>query len=134
MVPTCRHCGAQASALANYVCIHARMTTYVMIVQMTALPQWLGLDRSARQEVIREQARPVFDAHKDCRVRWVDAEAMTASCSDVMLVETGDLTRWNHLWEAMRDTAIFTVPYFRVEAITPGIEDGYLAYEATLQQ
>jgi hypothetical protein len=51
-----------------------------------------------------------------------------------MLVETSDLAQWNHLWEALRDTEVFSVPYFSVETINAGIEDGYLSYEATLGQ
>lgn len=82
--------------------------------------------------MIATRVQPVLAAYPECCVRWIDAEAMTAACSDVMLVETSDLERWNHLWEALRDTPIFTVPYFRLEAIIPGIEDGYVAYEPEL--
>ena len=108
----------------------ARMSSsYVVLVQLTALPEWLQLDRGARQQVIETRVQPVLDAYPECRVRWIDTEALTAVCSDLMLVETTDLERWYHLWEGIRDTPIFSVPYFQVEAIIPGIEDGYVAYE-----
>lgn len=105
------------------------MSSYVVLVQLTALPEWLQLDREARQKVIETRVQPVLDTYPECRVRWIDTEALTAVCSDVMLVETTALERWYHLWEGIRDTPICSVPYFRVEAIIPGIEDGYVAYE-----
>lgn len=108
------------------------MSNHVVLVQLTALPDWLALDREARRDVIATHVQPVLDAYPECDVRWIDTEALTAVCSDVMLIETADLDRWNHLWEALRDSPIFAVPYFRLEAIIPGIEDGYIAYESEL--
>lgn len=66
-------------------------------------------------------------------MRWGDAEAMTARCSDMMLIETDDLREWHHLWERLRDSDLFAVPYARLEDITVGIEDEYLDYEATVE-
>lgn len=63
------------------------------------------------------------------RLRWVDVEAFTGECSDVLLAETNDLRSWNHLFEALRDTALFAQPYFRLERILTGMEDGYRDYE-----
>lgn len=108
------------------------LLNHVVIVQLTALPSWLSLARGERQRVIAEQVGPALNDHPGCSVRWIDAEAMTAQCSDVVIVETRDLRAWNHLWERLRDSDLFAVPYFRTESIVMGIEDGYLDYEATL--
>lgn len=104
----------------------------VVIVMLTALPAWLTLSRTDRQRVVDAEVEPALAASPEVRVRWVDAEAMTAQCSDVLLAETTDLRAWNHLWERLRDSALFAEPYFRLEAIVPGVEDGYRDYEATL--
>lgn len=105
---------------------------HVIVIQLTALPQWLRLSRPARQKVIDSQVTPALEAHPDCQVRWVDVEAMTGACSDVILAETDDLQAWSHLWERLRDSDLFAHPYFRLESILAGFEDGYLDYEATL--
>lgn len=107
-------------------------TQYVVIVQLDALPDWLALDRASRDRVVGTHVRPVLAKYPECRVRWIDAEAFSGVCSDVLLVETADLVRWNHMWEAIRDTPLFAHPYFAVTAIIPGIEDGHDEYERTL--
>lgn len=80
--------------------------------------------------MVAEQVHPALAASPACRVRWVDAEAFTARCSGVLIVETSDVRAWNHLWERVRDTDLFAVPYLRLEAIIPSIEDGYAEFEA----
>ena len=50
-----------------------------------------------------------------------------------MIVDFVDLMAWNHLWESLRDTRLFAEPYFRLESLLVGIEDGYREYEASTQ-
>lgn len=107
------------------------MSNLVIIVQLTALPAWLALTRTQRHEVIEREITPALASQPKVTVRWVDAEGLTATCSDVLLAETRDLRSWNHLWERVRDSSLFAVPYFRLDAIIPGIEDAYLDFEAT---
>lgn len=107
-------------------------TSWVIVVQLTALPAWLALTREKRATIadrIGGEARQ----HRDVRVRWLDAEAFTADCSDVLLAETSDLTAWYHLFEMLRDTELFTTPYFRLVGIVTCVEDGYRGYEKTLE-
>lgn len=106
---------------------------YVIVVQLRALPAWLALDRPARQRVIAEHVEPILAAHADtCRTRWVDVESFTATCSDLLIADVGDPLAWNRLWEAVRDTPLFAVPYFAAESILMGVEDGYRDYERTM--
>jgi hypothetical protein len=103
---------------------------WVFIVQLTALPCWLALDRERRRAVVAG-LEPVLGKHRDVRVRWVDVEAFTADCSDVLIADTVDPRAWNHLFEALRDSVLFTTPYFRLERLLTGVEDGYRDYENT---
>jgi len=112
--------------------VTAPRTNYVISVQLTALPNWLALERRARAAVIAEHAEPILQARPEVRVRWIDAEAFTAECSDLLLAETEDLRDWNHLFEALRDTPLFAEPYFALDRIVVGIEDGYRDYEQAL--
>ncbi|MBF4636115.1 hypothetical protein ITJ38_17025 [Agreia pratensis] len=105
---------------------------YVVIVSLIALPSWLRLSRTERADVISAEVEPAAAAHHDCHIRWIDAESMTALCSDVMIIDTTDLRSWNHLWEQLRDSSLFAEPYFELVSIVPGIEDGYADYEAEL--
>ncbi|ROO63156.1 darcynin-like uncharacterized protein [Micromonospora sp. Llam0] len=102
-----------------------RTARWVVIVELTALPAWLTLDRSARESIVERVVHPVLASAPEVDVHWIDVESFTASCSDVLLAQTPDLLSWNRLWERMRDTPMFTVPYFRVERILPGLVEGH---------
>lgn len=106
------------------------MPDYVAITQLTALPSRLRLTRHERHEIAEDEIASILEAHQACTVRWIDAEAMTAQCSDIMLIETSALSSWNNLWEALRDSPMFATPHFKLESIVVGIEDDYVAYEA----
>ena len=104
---------------------------YVVFVHLTALPSWLRLDRDQRAAVVERDVTPSLAAHPAITARWVDVEAFTADSSDILLVETDALRDWNHLFEALRDTSLFAVPYFRLDRILIGAQDGFRDYEAT---
>ena len=98
---------------------------WVVLVELTSLPAWLGLDRRGRAEIVQRDVDPVLAGFPQIRVEWVDVEAFTGACSDVLIARTADLTAWNRLFERLRDTVLFSVPYFRVERILTGLTDGY---------
>jgi len=102
---------------------------YVVLVHLTALPSWLQLTRSQRQAVVAEHVRPAIDAYPAVAVRWIDTEGFSADCSDVLMADTDDLRAWNHLFESLRDTPIFAVPYFHLDRLVVGAEDAYIDYE-----
>lgn len=101
----------------------------MVLVQLTALAAWLRLSREQRSHIVEEQVAPVLAAHRGVLARWVDLEAFTADSSDLLLVETDDLLEWNRLFEALRDTALFSEPYFRLDRLLIGAEDGFRDYE-----
>ena len=61
--------------------------------------------------------------------RFFDAEAFSARCSDILMVETDDLAAYGYLIDALRDTAFFGKPYFEVVEVIPALEDGHVAYD-----
>lgn len=102
---------------------------YVVFVHLTALPSWLSLTREQRDRIVGAEVAPTLAAHPAVQARWIDVEAFTADSSDVLLAETDDPREWNRLFEALRDTALFHVPYFRLDRILLGAEDGFRDYE-----
>jgi len=102
---------------------------HVIFVHLTALPAWLRLPRAQRAALVADHAAPALATQPDVAVRWIDVEAFTAESSDVLVVETDDLRAWNRLFEALRDTPIFTEPFFRLDRLIIGAEDGYRDFE-----
>jgi hypothetical protein len=46
-----------------------------------------------------------------------------------LLAQTDDVTAWIDLFDELRDTALWSVPYFIVEHIVPAVEDAHLDHE-----
>ena len=109
-------------------------TPYTIIVTMTATPAWLALSRAERNHFTTTLLQPLFIQCSDSvQVRFFDAEAFTARCSDVAIFTTLDLKAYYFLMEQLRDTPLFTKPYFLLNDVIIGLENGYQAFEETQQ-
>jgi len=98
-------------------------------VHLTATPAWLALTRAQRREVIAAHVAPVLAKHSDVELRWFDAEAWCAEPSDVLVARTRDILAWTDLFEELRDTPLWSVPYFAVRSVIPAQENGFLDHE-----
>ncbi len=101
---------------------------YSIFVCLRALPAWLALPRWRRSE-IGETAMSDALKGSPVRLRYFDAEAYSAYCSDISVFETDDLTAYYFVMERLRDTPLFTTPYFELVQIIPAIEDGFRHFE-----
>ncbi|WP_372657760.1 darcynin family protein [Hydrogenophaga sp.] len=107
---------------------------YSFFVLLRALPAWLALSREARKALGDEHLGAALASHRGrLTMRYFDAEAFTAPCSDVMMIETQDPKHHYYFMEQLRDSPLFSVPYFELLNVITTIEDGYQAYEATSQ-
>lgn len=118
-------CGARMAGISEA----QPQPRFTIFVHLTALPAWLALERTERQQIIAEHVQPLLIKHDAVHVRWFDAEAWVVSPSDVLVAATYDLTAWSDLFEGLRDSPLWSVPYFRVELVLPTVEDGFADYE-----
>ena len=103
---------------------------YAILVLMTSTAEWLRLSRKQRNTYVTQELTPVFEKYAGkVSVRFLDAEAFTARCSDVVIFETEDLKQYYFLMEEIRDSKIFTVPYFQINDIIPCAEGGFVTFE-----
>ncbi len=105
---------------------HARYT-YFMLVRTT--PQWLSLSREARMTFADKVFKPVVGKFPAVSLRYFDAEAFSARCTDVLMWETTDPSQYNFMVDALRDTPMYSVPYFEIVDIIGAVEDSYAAYD-----
>lgn len=105
-----------------------KLTFFILL---NALPAWLSLSREARATAWQtpEVAAALADPEK-LKLRFFDAEAFSAMCSDMLMVETCGIDAHNDLMEALRDSPVFAHPYFDLVAIIPALEEGFKRYEA----
>ena len=103
---------------------------FAIFIQLQASDAWLRLQRSERNALTERHVGASLAKYPALRMRYFDAEAFSASCSDLILIETGDLTQYYDFMETLRDSPIIATPYFKVVQIIPSIEDGFRAFEA----
>ncbi|MCB1645657.1 MAG: Darcynin 1 [Pseudomonadales bacterium] len=106
---------------------------YTFFVHMNATRHWLALSRAERSAISDKLAASIFSRYPSVKVRFFDVEAFSAACSDIAMYETDDIQDYYFLTEALRDSEIYTVPYFDIVGIFPAIEGGFETYEQSLQ-
>jgi hypothetical protein len=107
---------------------------YTFFVLLRATKAWLALTRAARNQFVEHELSSLFAKYGAVSVRFYDTEAFTARCSDIAVFETAELQQYYFLMDGLRDSKVFTVPYFDLLEIIPAIEGGFIEYEESLQQ
>ncbi len=107
---------------------------YTFFVHMVATKDWLSLSRKQRNQFTEQVLNPIFEKYPSVNVRFYDVEAFSTLCSDIDVFETENIQDYYFLIDAIRDTEIFTVPYFEFVEIIPAIEGGFVEYEEHLDQ
>lgn len=107
---------------------------FTFFVLMRATKEWLSLLRAERNEFVETNLNPLFAKYSSVSVRFYDAEAFSSRCSDIAVFETDNLQEYYFLMDGIRDSKVFTVPYFEFIEIIPAIEGGFTEYEESLRQ
>lgn len=104
--------------------------SYTVLILMEATPAWLALTRAKRNTFFEEHIAPVLSRYKaSCRVSIFDSEYFHGSISDFMIVETNDLQQYRFMIEELRDTSLYSIPYFNIKDIVAGVENGFQEFE-----
>lgn len=103
--------------------------TFTAFVLLMTTPAWLALPRAERSG-IAEAAFATAIPDDTVRLRYFDAEAFSGRVSDVAMLQAASPEAYYFAIERLRDTPLFTVPYFRIVEIIPAFEDGFQAFEA----
>ncbi len=107
---------------------------HTIFLHLSTTPAWLRLIREERAQVVAEHVAPLLERYgSTTTLRWYDAEAFSASPTDIAVVTTSALQDWYDLYESLRDTPLWTVPYFATERIVVAIEQGFRGYEQRLE-
>ena len=102
---------------------------YTFFFHLSARKEWLQLSRNDRNSYFSQLNHDEFAKYPGVHIRLFDAEAFTACCSDIVMFETEDIQSYYFLVEELRDSKIYTKPYFDVISIFPAIENGFLEFE-----
>ncbi|EPJ49939.1 MAG: hypothetical protein OFPI_21720 [Osedax symbiont Rs2] len=109
-------------------------TKYTFFVHLQATKTWLSLSREQRSAYFSESVGDILSRYSSVSLRLYDAEAFCAKCSDIAVFETVIIQDYYFLMDALRDSEVFTVPYFTLVDIFPAIEEGFKEYQSSLLQ
>jgi hypothetical protein len=109
-------------------------TRFAIFIMLQATEAWLSLTRAVRGELTERHVAASLAKYPALTLRYFDAEAFSAVCSDVMLITTNDLQQYYDFIEMLRDSPMIATPYFRIVQIVPAIEDGFRGFEERAAQ
>lgn len=107
----------------------SRRPDFAIFLMLRATEQWLRHTRAERRAMADTHLGAALARLPALSIRHFDAEAFSADCSDVMLVETSDMQQYYDFIEFLRDSPLVTAPYFEFVRIIPAIEDGFRRFE-----
>ena len=100
--------------------------TYTFFVHMNATRAWLALSHNERNDFTATVLAPLLGKYPNVSLRFYDTEAFTTKCSDIAVFETDSIPDFYALMDAIRDSGVFTVPYFEFVDIFPAIEADFV--------
>ncbi|MFC8384309.1 darcynin family protein [Nocardia sp. NPDC057272] len=115
--------------VTNASSLGAEPTEYTAFMMLTALPAWLAMSRPERRRIADAALGTALRDRTKTTMRFYDAEAFSARSSDIAVFATTDLDEYYLVIEHLRDSALFTTPYFRLEDLILSVEDGHRAAE-----
>lgn len=108
---------------------------YTILILMNATPAWLSLSRDNRRKFIEESVTPIFkQVSKSVKVQLFDSEYFHAKVSDFMIVTTHNFDDYKFFIEFLRDTKIYSEPYFDIIDIIVGQEDAFKNFNEFLRK
>lgn len=92
---------------------------YTIFMHLNATKEWLALTLERREQFVDNDLAPIFARFPDVRLTFYDVEAFSAQPSDIAVFETDNLDQYIALIDALRNTKMYTAPYFNVMGIFP---------------
>ncbi len=100
--------------------------TYTFFVHMNATKAWLALSHNERTRFVANTLAPLLGKYPNVTLRFYDTEAFTTKCSDIAVFATDSIPDFYALMDTIRDSEVFTVPYFEFVDIFPAIEADFV--------
>ncbi|MBN8865599.1 MAG: hypothetical protein J0H92_19645 [Sphingobacteriales bacterium] len=108
------------------------MKPYTILILLSATSKWLTLSRHERAQFYEKTILPVFRNTPSLSVKFYDSEYFNATISDFLIVSTTDLDEYKRMIEVLRDSAVYSVPYFTVKDIVVGQENLFQDFDQQL--
>lgn len=105
-----------------------KFTAFILLM---ATPEWLAEPRASRRAIAGNALAHAFP-DQTVTFRFYDSEAFSGRVSDVAVVEADTPQAYYFAIERLRDSVLFTKPYYRIVEIIPAYENGFQEFENAL--
>lgn len=95
---------------------------FCFVVSIKANPPWLILNREERNEHWKAVSTVVREYSELVTFQYYDSDAFHAHMSDMIICETKDPIAYHHLWDRIKDTAVFCQAYYSITDVRFGIK------------
>lgn len=103
------------------------MTRRTIFILVQTTPIWLAMTPTERRDFVEQTLSPLLARHERVSLRYFDAEAYSATTTDVLMWETSDDEDYRDLVEELRETPLWGT-YFSVREIVPCVEEDFVRH------
>ena len=97
-------------------------TEYCFVISIKANPTWLQLKRQKR-DTHWDTAREIIKEYADrVSFTYYDSDAFQAHMSDMAICHATDPLEFHHMWDRLKDTALFSEGYYTISDVRFGIK------------
>lgn len=95
---------------------------YCYVVSIKATSSWLSLDRSERNGHWNKVGEICAEFEDRVSFQYYDSDAFYSHLSDMIICETNDPLAYHHLWDRIKDTAVFAENHYSITDVRSGIK------------
>jgi len=103
----------------------------IAVVELKVEHTYLQLSRESRAEKWK-MMQGIVASHPDVELVWHDADAFSGECSDLVICRFRETYAYHAMWEELKDSELFTTPYFHITRVLIGMENAFEAYDRDL--
>jgi hypothetical protein len=106
---------------------------YTILLLMKATSKWLSLSRKGRRNFFARKVMPIFQqVANTVKVSLFDSEYFHSGISDFMIVSTSNLHDYQLMIELLRDSEVYSEPFFEISDIIIGQENLFHDFDELL--
>lgn len=102
---------------------------WTAVVRLALDPTWMAFPRDQRIAWL-PRIGELLSRHPEVQVSWLDADVFGSGFTDFVVCRFTDFHAYIRLWEALRDTELFSKLYLRIVDVSLGLERTGLIAEA----
>lgn len=100
--------------------------TYTILILFNATAHFMGKDRSVRDEIVKNEIRPLITHFGEkININMFDCDFTHSKYSDFMIATTDNLEDFGYFMGYMRESQVLAAPYFEIKELVIGVPQNF---------